>query len=164
MSRANSGRFLMPVVLMFALAACTPKAAQVDSAADNAALLAAAETFNKAYNDKNADAVAAIYTTDAELLPPDAPAIVGRSGIREHYANDIANAWVQLTITTGESGTAGDWGWRSGTWSVATEPVMTGKYVEVWRRASDGWQMYRDIWNGDAPMPAPPPSAPATTQ
>ena len=149
---------------MIALAACTPKAAQVDSAADNAALLAAAETFNKAFNDKNADAVAAPYTTDAELLPPNAPAIVGRSGIRQHYADDIANAYVQLTISTGESATAGDWGWRSGTWSVATEPVFTGKFVEVWRRTPEGWQMYRDIWNSDAPMPAPPPAPPATTQ
>ena len=41
---------------------------------------------------------------------------------------------------------------------------MTGKFVEVWRRTPEGWQMYRDIWNSDAPMPAPPPAPPATTQ
>ena len=73
MFRAHSGWFLIPVVSMMALAACTPKAAQVDSAADNAALLAAAETFNKAYNDKNADAVAAAYTTDADSSTPMPP-------------------------------------------------------------------------------------------
>jgi len=160
MSRANPARLLMVLATLLVISACN-KTAPVDTAADNAALLSVAESFSKAYNDKNADLVAATYTNDAQLLPPDAPAISGNSDIRAHYADDIANHWMQLTINTGESGVAGDWGWRSGTWSVGATPDMTGKYVEVWRRTTDGWRIYRDIWNSDAAAPAMAPAAPA---
>jgi ketosteroid isomerase-like protein len=161
MIRANSGRLLMTLALLLTVSACKPQSAQVDPAADNAAILAAAASFEKAYNDKNVDGVAAMYAEDAELMPPGNPMTKGRAAIRELYAKDIAERWARLTITTGASGASGDWGWRSGTWSVETTPAMTGKYLEVWRRTAEGWRMHRDIWNDDSPPAAAAEPAPA---
>src|SRR5262245_30152725 len=160
MLTTRTARLLMPVALLLAFAGCA-KTPSVDKKADSADLLAAADSFTKAYNDKNADVVAALYSDDAQLLPPNAPAINGRAAIKQHYTDELTNNFMPLKITTGESAIAGNWGWRSGTWSVDTSPTMTGKFVEVWRRSPAGWVMYRDIWNSDAPMPSQPPATPA---
>jgi len=161
MFRTGTTRFLLPLAAVLALIACKPQEAP-DTAADKAALQTAAEGWEKAYNDKNADAVAAVYTDDGQLLPPGAAAVNGNSAIRDYWANDVSTQWAKLTIKADSSDLAGDWAWRAGTWSAETSPAVTGKYVEIWRRTPSGWKLHRDIWNVDAPAPpAEPPAAPA---
>jgi ketosteroid isomerase-like protein len=132
------------------LAGCAPQKAQ-DSAADVATLASTAAGWEKAYNEKNADAVAALYAEDAQLLPPGGPVVNGRPAIRDYWANDIAATGVAVTITSDASNAGGDWAWRSGAWSSqdAKGTPLTGKYVEVWHRTRSGWQIHRDIWNAD---------------
>ena len=74
----------------------------------------------------------------------------GRAAIREHYANEIATAWAKISVVSDANGVAGDWAWRSGTWSVETAPPVSGKYLDVWHRTAEGWRLYRDIFNLDA--------------
>ena len=155
----KSARIFMPLALLIALAACQPQAATVDTAADEAAIEAAAQGWPKAYNDKNADGVAALYTEDAKVFPPGKAAVNGRAAIRDYFTSDIANEWAQISVTSEESHVAGEWAWRTGSWSAAVTPVLTGKYAEVWRRTPEGWRIHRDIWNVDAaPAPAPAPA------
>jgi uncharacterized protein (TIGR02246 family) len=139
--------FLILCTLVFA--ACSPKVSGPDPAADSAALETAASGWEKAYNEKNADAVAALYTDDGQLLPPGAEEVSGRDAIRAYFASDIERQWAKITIRSTASNIGGEWAWRSGTWSVESDPVVTGKYMEVWRRTSDGWRLHKDIWNLD---------------
>ena len=150
MIRANPTRLFLLLACAFAFAGCAPKAPVADSGADVAAVESAAAGWEQAYNDKNADAVAAIYAEDAQLLPQGAPAVNGRAAIREHYANEIATAWAKISVVSDANGVAGDWAWRSGTWSVETAPPVSGKYLDVWHRTAEGWRLYRDIFNLDA--------------
>ena len=83
----------------------------------------------------------------------------GRAAIRDYFTNEIATRWAKITVTSNSNGAAGDWAWRSGTWSVETTPVVTGKYIEVWRRTADGWRLHKDIWNVDGPDAAVPETA-----
>ena len=154
-----STRFLIPVACVLALAACQPK---VDTATDKAAVQAAAEAWPSAYNEKNAEGVAAVYSDDAEILPPGSPAVSGHDAILAFFKNDIATQWAKISITTDSSDVAGDWAWRAGAWSVEGPPALTGKYVEVWHRTPAGWKLHRDIWNIDSmPPPAAAPEAAA---
>ena len=103
---------------------------QHDAAADEAAVAAVAANWEKAYNEKNADAVAAIYCEDAQLLPPGPPAVTGRAAIRDFWANDIATGNMTFAITAEASGVDGDWAWRSGPWKATAadgSPGGTGK-------------------------------------
>ena len=164
MSLSKPARIFTSLALLMTLAACQPQAAPTDTAADEAAIQAVADGWPKSYNEKNADSLAALYTEDARVYPPGGAMVSGRAAIREYFASDIANNWVQTTVAHEESGVAGDWAWRTGTWSAATTPVLTGKYAEVWRRTPEGWRIHRDIWNADAAPPAAPadtPPAPA---
>ena len=155
----SSTRFLLPIALLLALAACKPQHA-TDTSADKAAMQSAADGWEPAYNNKDAAAVAALYADDAQLLPPGSNAVNGMSAIKEYWSNDVATNWAKLTLKAESSDLAGDWAWRSGTWSAETSPPLSGKWVEVWHRTAGGWKIYRDIWNMDSASP-PPPEAPA---
>ncbi len=158
MIRTNPTRLFLLLACVLAFAGCAPKAPVADSGADVAAVESAAAGWERAYNDKDADAVAAIYAEDAQLLPDGAPAVKGRAAIREHYANEIATAWAKISVISDANGAAGDWAWRSGSWSVETAPPVRGKYLQVWHRTAEGWRLHRDISNSDAPPEAPPPA------
>ena len=150
MIRTNLTRLFLLLACALAFAGCAPKAPVADSGADVAAVESATAGWVQAYNDKDADALAAIYAEDAQLLPQGAPAVKGRAAIREHYANEIATAWAKISIVSDANGVAGDWAWRSGTWSAETAPPVSGKFLSVWHRTAEGWRVHRDIWNLDA--------------
>src|SRR5262245_20035563 len=121
------GSVLFALIGAVTLAACNPQAAQHDTKADEAAVASAASGWEKAYNEKNADAVAALYTEDGQLLPPGPPVVNGRSAIRDFWANDIATGNATFSITSDASGVAGDWAWRSGSWrATAADGASAG--------------------------------------
>ena len=153
MIRTNLTRLFLLLACALAFVGCGPKAPVADSGADVAALESATAGLVQAYNDKDADAVAAIYAEDAQLLPQGAPAVKGRAAIREQYANEIATAWAKISFVNDAPVVAGDWAWRTGTWRQDYEPPVSGKYLEVWHRTAEGWRLYRDISNSDAHKP-----------
>ena len=144
------------------LAGCAKTAAPVDTVADEAAIRANTVAWVEAYNAGDVDKIVAMYSDDAILMPPDAPAATGHEAMKQFLAADIAAskaAGVSFALDTEASGVSGDLGWHSGTYHVkdaAGASVVTGKYVEVWHKADGRWLMIRDIYNNDAPAPAAP--------
>ncbi|HEY7377090.1 MAG TPA: DUF4440 domain-containing protein [Steroidobacteraceae bacterium] len=143
------------------LIACKPQAAQ-DTSADEQAVATTAAGWEKAYNEKDADGVAALYSEDGQLLPPGPPVVNGSAAIREYWAKDIASSGAPIKISSDASGVGGDWAWRAGSWSStdAQGASVTGKYVEVWHRTANGWKLHRDIWNVDQAAEAAAPAQP----
>ncbi len=145
------------------------------AAANDAAATIRANTaaWIKAYNAGNADAIVPLYAEDAVIMPPGAPLARGHAAIKQFLVKDIAGAQaagVALVLTGKDDvGISGDLAWHSGTYSVtdkAGKTVDTGKYMDVSRKTGGKWHMIRDIWNSDAPPPAPaaaptPAAAPA---
>ncbi len=115
------------------------------------------KTFSKSLNGGDAAAVAAHYTDDAALLPPDAARIDGREGIQGAWQALIDADVRDVVLTTQEVDVFGDVANEVGAIS-ATAPSedggrvrWAGKYVAVWKRGGDGtWRLHRDIWNFDA--------------
>ena len=108
-------------------------------------------------NGGDAAGVAAHYTDDAALLPPDAARIDGREGIQGVWQGLIDAGVRDVAMTTQEVDVFGDVANEVGIIS-ATAPnedgdrvKLDGKYVAVWKRGGDGtWRLHRDIWNFDA--------------
>jgi ketosteroid isomerase-like protein len=148
------------LLLSVVLVAC--KQGGHDPAADAGSLDKAAAGWEAAYNEKNAESVAALYTEDGQLLPPGAGAVNGRAAIKDFWSNDIATQWAKISIRAESSTVAGDWAYRSGVWSTGS-PALTGKYLEVWKRVGDSWQLHKDIWNSDAVPEASAAAEPAAT-
>jgi uncharacterized protein (TIGR02246 family) len=168
MLHTSRATVLFALIATVTVAACSPSQ-QHDAAADEAALTSFAANWEKAYNEKNAEALAALYTEDGQLLPPGVPVVNGRSAIQDFWANDIATSNATLAITPDATAVGGDWAWRAGSWRAIGadgSTAGTGKYIEVLRRTADGWQLHRDIWNADEAAPAAPAegTAPAPSQ
>ncbi len=159
---------LLPV-LALTLVACAEQAQQ-DTAAeememamplDRAQLETAIEAVNAQFMDAvragDAAGVAALYTDDATLLPPDAEMVQGMAAVQEFWAAGIAPEGMNLTLTTVSVEGAGDYAYEIGTWSMPAgegeaAAEAHGKYLVVWKRGAGGtWKLHADIWNDSTP-------------
>jgi len=137
---------------------------------DIVALQSADLTWAKHFNAGNANGVAVLYDENAVLLPPNAPAVVGREAIRAFLGremNEARKAGVTFNLGANPAGgISGDMGWQSGTYAVKDKSgnvVETGKYLSVSKKQGRKWSYVRDTWNADAaPRPAVAPDSPAT--
>ncbi len=110
--------------------------------------------FEAAFNRGDMAALAALYTEDATLLPPDSDAISGRQGIERFWQGVRDSGVTQIALHPQQVEASGDMAAEvatadltaeSGTGQTSTIPV---KYVVVWKRQAGGpWQLAVDIWN-----------------
>jgi uncharacterized protein (TIGR02246 family) len=121
-----------------------------------------AEAWLEAAARKDADGVAALYTTDALLLGPNRPAVSGRDGIRDWFAA-LPN-FTRMTTTLAEVEGRGDLAVARYTFAMTLElpgrpPIEErGKILQVLRRQPDGrWLIWRESFNADTPRPPGPP-------
>ena len=138
-----------------------------DTAADQAKLQSDALIWFEHYAKADADGMANLYAEDALLMPPGAPAVTGRAGIRTFLGEDAAKSKAAgISLKNGSvtgTGVNGDSGWVSGTYTVVDASGATidsGSYLSVHRRTNGAWLYIRDIWNSDRP---PAPAAPAAS-
>jgi len=123
-----------------------------DPTAVRAAIDEANERLVGAVLAGNADAAAESYTEDGVLLPPGAPPVQGRAGIREFWAGVDVAAFV---LRTDALEVAGERAAERGTWALTLrdpeggEQSHAGSYVVVWRRQDGAWRLHWDIWNSD---------------
>lgn len=119
-----------------------------------------AEAWPAAFNAGDAAAVAALYSENAMLLPPDATQVQGRQAIQDMFQSWIDDGYKNIKFDLVEIEDSGDLAYEVGLFSV-DYPVegdqmatATGNYLVVWKREADGvWRLYRDTWN-DTPPPA----------
>ncbi|ODR88528.1 hypothetical protein A8M32_25545 [Sinorhizobium alkalisoli] len=117
---------------------------------------AALVTFTKAFNTKDAAAVAAHYAEDAAILPPDSPRVDGRDKIQQFWQGAIDGGVSDLALEAVEISESGDFAFEVGKFSLkapgkdANSVDQAGKYIVIWKKGADGaWHLYRDIWNAD---------------
>ncbi|MGD8496497.1 MAG: SgcJ/EcaC family oxidoreductase [Gemmatimonadales bacterium] len=127
-------------------------------ASATAAIHAADEAFVQAFNTGDAAGVAAIYTDDAMVMAPGAPAVRGTAAIEGMMGSffgegpgpqlSIDTKNVELMMSPGVGHTAV----ATGSWTM-NAPDGThldhGKALVVWRQTDDGWKISRDMWNSD---------------
>jgi len=115
------------------------------------------ERWEKAYNAGDAAAIAALYTEDGMVLPPNAGASTGRKAIQDFLTKDLAaNKGNTIEIESVESSKSGDLGFARGTWRMKDPQgkiLDEGKWVEVRKMVDGQWRISHDIWNSDLPLP-----------
>jgi ketosteroid isomerase-like protein len=163
---SNLKRVALVAASLGLLAGCSAKAP--NTAAIESMIRAHTTAWVDAYNSGDADKIVAGYADDAVLMPPEAPAAVGREAMKQYLVGDMATskaAGNTLALDNDSIGMSGDLAWHSGNFHVngsGGTSVGTGKYLEVWHQVKDNWLIIRDTWNTDAPaVAALPPPAPA---
>jgi uncharacterized protein (TIGR02246 family) len=127
---------------------------------DEARVRAVDTEWARAATVGNGDAIAALYTPEATLLPPGEPMVKGAA--TKKYWVDFTNGFSgQTELNTMAVEGSGDVAYAVGTYRMALTPkkagakplpVDEGKYIEVLKRQDDGsWKIVYDIWNPSAP-------------
>jgi uncharacterized protein (TIGR02246 family) len=156
-SSRRIGALALTVSLMAAASSVgLSKEAGLDSA--RAAIEQGNAKFSEAIARGDAQAVAALYTQDAIVLPERGDMVKGRQAIGEFWKTAMDGGVKSLTLTTLEVGANRDLAHEVGTVlltiNVQGRPPATAsaKYVVVWKRETDGWKIHRDIWNDPPPQ------------
>ena len=100
------------------------------------------------------------YAEDAQFLPPNLPAFVGRPAIQQALEGLIAAGLNQLSLRPDKIEVSGDLTYAIGRYQLTIKPASgaeihdEGKYLLVYRRQPDGqWRAVADIFNSDLPAP-----------
>jgi uncharacterized protein (TIGR02246 family) len=130
------------------------------SSEDESRIRAVDTDWAKAATSGNGEAIAALYTDDATLLPPGEPIVKGEAA--KKYWVEFGNGFSGPTeLNTAKVEGSGNLAYAVGTYRMALTPkkagskplpVDEGKYIEVLQRQDDGsWKILHDIWNPNAP-------------
>jgi ketosteroid isomerase-like protein len=146
--------------VLLLLAGCAPG---IDVAQERAALMSTDREWSQTTGDP--DKFVSFYAPDASFYSAGMPLVKGPAAIREVMGQlmTMPGFALQFSATNTQVSAAGDLGYITGTYELTlASGVEKGKYVTVWRKQPDGsWRVVEDIFNADAPPPAPPAEAPA---
>jgi len=112
--------------------------------------------FEEELRKGDSTAMAAHYSSDALVMPPNSEEVKG-SGIVNMWGAamrmGIKDAKLNITDISG----GGDVYAETGTYEMFgadKKSLDKGKYVVVWKKDNGNWKMYRDIWNSNMAMMA----------
>ncbi len=130
---------------------------------DKASVRAVDAQWARAASSGDGQAIAALYASDAILLPPGAPMVKGEAAKKYwvEFTSGFAGP-IELNTMAVEGG--GDVATAIGTYTMSLTPKKAGakplpaeegKYLEVLKRQDDGsWKIVYDMWSPNA-APAP---------
>ena len=112
------------------------------------------QDYVTAFNTGNYDQAAALFASDAYLMPPQREAVQGPKAI-ESMLRELGEAGYQnLRLETIRVDESGDMAIELGRYTVAIEQANgttiadRGKFVQAWRRLGI-WRMTANCWNSD---------------
>lgn len=114
--------------------------------------------FAEIFKRGDAAGVAALYTSDARLLPPGVPMMSGAEAIEKFWQAAMNMGIKEATLETIDvESSGGDLATEIGKFTLGIETpdgervAQTGKYVVLWKNDGGTWKLHADIWNTDAP-------------
>ena len=133
-------------------------AAAVNIGADEQAIRGLVDRWLQLVKTKDAAGIAALYTEDGAVMPPNASIGQGRAAIQRTWASMMQTPGFALTFAPEQIvvSASGDMALDRGTYSLTIAPdgttqTDTGKYVVVWRKIGSEWKAAADIFNTDLP-------------
>ncbi len=150
------------VSLWFLFAGCQAGTPQpIDTAAVSAAIDDATARLSRGFETGQLDSSAAVLTEDHYSMPPNHPPISGRSQWLDwSRATLVGGQWTSATkpesrlysdsLTIDRGRYVNTFVPAPGAPKTLQAISDTGKYVWLWRRTGNGWQLAEAIWNSNA--------------
>lgn len=154
--------FLSPVLKVVIVAATlwlTACDQKTDKNELKESIMKANQEWMDAVRQRDADAVAAMYTGDALLLAPNTPAIHGEEGVKSFFSGAINSGVQNIKLVTEEVDGDGQTAIEKGTYEMMVEGdkvVDKGKYLVYWKNVNGKWMFHRDMFNSDMPAASKP--------
>jgi uncharacterized protein (TIGR02246 family) len=120
------------------------------------AIAAANESFMAAFKRGDAAGLAALYTENGEVLPPNTDSLTGKEAIQAFWQAlfDMGIKGIKLKAVEVES--LGDTAIEVSKYTVHGEEgqeLDKGKYIVIWKQKEGQWKLHRDIYNSSMPAP-----------
>jgi uncharacterized protein (TIGR02246 family) len=120
------------------------------------AISAAEEEWMATFSRGDAAGLAALYTENGQLLPPNSDFVTGRQAIQAFWqgAMDMGIKAVKLEIVEVED--HGDTAIAVGKYTLSGEAgqvLDTGKYIVISKQVDGQWMLHRDMFNSSMPAP-----------
>lgn len=118
-------------------------------------IASANQNFMNAFSRGDAAGIAALYTNDTKLLPPDFPMMSGKEAVQSFWQGAMDMGIKEAKLETLEVESQGDMASEIGRFTLTIQPegsestTLTGKYVVVWKNQDGSWKLRIDIWNTD---------------
>jgi uncharacterized protein (TIGR02246 family) len=118
---------------------------------------AANEVFMDAFKRGDAAGLAALYTEDGQVMPPNADFVTGQPAIQGFWQAlfDMGIKEARMEIVEVEK--HGDSIMEVSKFKLLAEGGQVldqGKYIVIWKKEGGQWKLYRDIFNSSMPAQA----------
>src|SRR5262249_26617258 len=120
------------------------------TASPREAILAANQIFMRAFADRDAAGMAALYTRNGQLLPPNSDFVTGASAIQSFWQAIMDMGIKSATLETVEVEADDQSAYEVGRYTLFGDNrqlLDQGKYIVLWMREGGQWKLHRDIWN-----------------
>lgn len=120
------------------------------------AIAAVNDEFTKAIGEGDAEAVAALYTRDAQLMPPNSDVVTGREAIQAAWQAGLDAGVRSVTLEIVEVESHGITAVEVSRYTLRGEEDLVldrGKYIVIWKLRDGRWMLHRDIYNSSLPVP-----------
>ena len=121
------------------------------------AISAANDNFMATYGRGDAFGMAALYTTNGQILPPNGDFVTGRPAIQSFWQALMDMGVKEAMLESVEVEDHGNTAWEVGKFMLHAEGgqmIDRGKYIVIWKKESGQWKLHRDIFNSSMPPPA----------
>lgn len=118
------------------------------------AILAAEKRFVAAYNRGDAPGLAALYTRDGQIMPPNTELVAGPPALESLFRSFWDAGDTVIKLETVETEGSGDIAYEVGSYTLSGRAGRVndrGKYIVVWKKVDGQWKLYRDIFNSNMP-------------
>ena len=114
------------------------------------AIARANEITTATFKRRNAAEVAALYTEDAMLLPPNSDIVTGREAIHEFWQGALDMGVEEIKLQTVDVDGHGDTAIEVGEYvlmGAEGESLDRGKYLVTWKLINGQWKLHWDMYN-----------------
>jgi uncharacterized protein (TIGR02246 family) len=121
-----------------------------------AAIEAADEVFMATFSRGDAAGLAALYTEDGQLMPPNAGFMTGREAVQAFWQAVMDMGIEKAVIDTVEVEDHGDTAIEVSKFKLfgaGDQEVDQGKFIVIWKKVDGQWMLHRDIFNSSNPLP-----------
>ncbi len=121
------------------------------------AIVAANENFVAAFNKGDSAGLAALYTENGQILPPNSGFVKGKQAIQTFWQAlfdmGIKAAKLEIVEVEGYSDTVIEVS-KYTLQGEEGQVLDQGKYIVIWKQENGQWKLHRDIFNSSMPAPA----------
>ena len=120
------------------------------------AIAAANENFMAAWKRGDAAGLAALYTENGQVLPPNSDFVTGKEAIQAFWQALFDMGIKELKLKVVEVEGHGDTAIEVSKYTIHGEEgqeLGKGKYIVIWKQKEGQWKLHRDIYNSSMPAP-----------